>query len=100
MTFLLWPIVWPIEKTRKLLPSVKEESMTRDEISVIADIAEETDVIDEREESVIQNLLMLKDMTVGAIMTPRTVMTSVESHETIESIIKRIPVMVHGRICL
>ena len=76
MTFLLWPIVWPIEKTRKLLPSVKEESMTRDEISVIADIAEETDVIDEREESVIQNLLMLKDMTVGAIMTPRTVMTS------------------------
>ena len=46
----------------------------------------------------IQNLLMLKDMTVGAIMTPRTVMTSVESHETIESIIQRIPVMVHGRM--
>ena len=98
MTILLAPIVWPIEKTRKLLPSVKEESMTRDEISVIADIAEETDVIDEREESVIQNLLMLKDMTVGSIMTPRTVMTSVESHETVGSIIERIPVMVHGRM--
>ena len=98
MTFLLAPIVWPIEKTRKLLPSVKEESMTRDEISVIADIAEETDVIDEREESVIQNLMMLKEMTVGAIMTPRTVMTSVEAHETVGSIIKRIPVMVHGRM--
>ncbi len=98
MTFLLAPIVWPIEKTRKLLPSVKEESMTRDEISVIADIAEETDVIDEREESVIQNLMMLKEMTVGAIMTPRTVMTSVEAHETVGSIVKRIPVMVHGRM--
>ncbi|DAC43431.1 MAG TPA: DUF21 domain-containing protein [Candidatus Thalassarchaeaceae archaeon] len=98
MTILLAPIVWPIEKTRGLLPSVKEEAMTRDEISVIADIAEETDVIDEREESVIQNLLMLKEMTVGAIMTPRTVMTYVESEETIGSVMERIPVMVHGRM--
>ena len=77
---------------------IRDRSMTRDEISVIADIAEETDVIDEREESVIQNLMMLKEMTVGAIMTPRTVMTSVEAHETVGSIIKRIPVMVHGRM--
>ena len=98
MTILLAPIIWPIEKTRGLLPSVKEEAMTRDEISVIADIAEETDVIDEREESVIQNLLMLKEMTVGAIMTPRTVMTYVESEETIGSVMERIPVMVHGRM--
>ena len=43
-----------------------------------------------------QNLMMLKEMTVGAIMTPRTVMTSVEA-ETVGSIIKRI-LSGHGRM--
>ena len=59
MMFALWIIVKPIEITRSLLPAVETETVTRDELSVLADIAEETDVIEEDEEAVIQNLLRL-----------------------------------------
>jgi len=53
MMFLLWIIVKPIQITRSLLPDVETETVTRNELSVLADIAEETDVIEEDEETVI-----------------------------------------------
>ena len=42
-------------------------------LSVLADIAEESDVIEEDEEAVIQNLLKLREIKVSDIMTPRVV---------------------------
>ena len=43
---LLWVIVKPIEITRSLLPAVETETVTRTELSVLADIAEESDQIE------------------------------------------------------
>jgi CBS domain containing-hemolysin-like protein len=98
LIFILFPIVWPIEKIRTLLPAAPNEAVTRDELSHLADIAEEEDVIEEDEETVIKNLLKLREMEVGSIMTPRVVMTTVSSKETIESVMQRLPIMIHGRM--
>ena len=98
MMFALWIIVKPIEITRSLLPAVETETVTRNELSVLADIAEETDVIEEDEEAVIQNLLRLREIMVSDIMTPRVVVTSLSVNDTVSDVLERIPIMVHGRM--
>ena len=40
-----WIIVRPVEIIRAMLPAVETETVTRDELSVLADIAEESDII-------------------------------------------------------
>ena len=58
--FILLPIVYPIEKLRSIFPSVHNEAVTRDELSHLADIAEESQVIERDEEKVIQNFTRIK----------------------------------------
>ena len=98
LMFILLPIVYPIEKIRSLFPAIHNEAVTRDELSHLADIAEETQVIERDEEKVIQNLLGLRERSVASIMTPRVVMQTASSNETVSGILERIPIMVHGRM--
>ena len=98
LIILSWIIVRPVEMIRKMLPAVETETVTRDELSVLADIAEESDIIEEDEEAVIQNLLRLRDIEVQTIMTPRVVVISVLADETIRDVMERIPIMVYGRM--
>mgnify|MGYP002881403680 FL=1 len=93
-----WIIVRPVEIIRGMLPAVDTETVTRDELSVLADIAEESDIIEEDEEAVIQNLLRLRDIEVQTIMTPRVVVVHVSGDETIREVMERIPIMVYGRM--
>ena len=93
-----WIIVRPVEIIRGMLPAVDTETVTRDELSVLADIAEESDIIEEDEEAVIQNLLRLRDIEVQTIMTPRVVVVHVSADETIREVMKKIPIMVYGRM--
>jgi len=95
---LLWVIVKPIEITRSLLPAVETETVTRTELSVLADIAEESDQIEEDEEAVIQNVLRLKEISVSEVMTPRVVITTVQADETVKDVLDRIPIMIYGRM--
>lgn len=98
LMFILFPIVYPIEKIRRLFPAIQNEAVTRDELSHLADIAEETHVIERDEEKVIQNLLGLRERTVASIMTPRVVMATASGNETVSQILERIPIMIHGRM--
>ena len=95
---LLLPIIWCIELMRAPFPQVETETVTRNELSVLADIAEESDVIEEDEEAVIQNLLKLREMRVSDIMTPRVVITAVSADDTVKQVIEKIPIMIHGRM--
>lgn len=98
LMWVLWPIVGIIELMRAPFPHVVTETVTRNELSVLADIAEESDVIEEDEGAVIQNLLKLREMKVTEIMTPRVVMTSVKETETVREVMDRLPIMIHGRL--
>nr|MCS5581095.1 CNNM domain-containing protein [Gammaproteobacteria bacterium] len=77
LIFVLWIFVWTIQILRSFLPKVTTEEVTRIELAVLADIAEESNVIEKDEELVIQNLLRLREIMVGEVMTPRRVMKTV-----------------------
>jgi len=98
LTLLLFIIVIPIEAFRRLLPSAKSSTVTRDELVILADIGEEEGVIEEDEETVIQNLLRLREIGVEDIMTPRVVVTAFQSQMTIRQVLDEIPVLRVSRI--
>jgi CBS domain containing-hemolysin-like protein len=98
MMFILVFIIKPIEIIRGFLPDVQSETVTRTELSVMADMAEESDVIEEDEEKVIHNLLKLREMEVSTVMTPRVVMNTVSYNETVNDILERMPIMINGRM--
>jgi len=94
---LIW-IVAPIEWTRKLFPVPEQETVTRDELAALVDVAEEEKTIETDEEQVIHNLLKLRDIEVADIMTPRVVLSSVPASHTVKQVMDEIPIMVHGRM--
>ena len=97
IALLIW-IVWPIEKLRGIFPIPVQEKVTRKELEAMVEVAEDENVIEEDEETMITNLLRLKDMYVRDIMTPRVVMTCVSIDKTVSDIMEEIPIMLHGRM--
>ena len=73
---LIW-IVVPIQWAKKLFPIPDQETVTRDELAALVDVAEEEKTIEADEEKVIHNLLKLREITVSDVMTPRVVISSV-----------------------
>ena len=98
LIFLLWIFVWTIQILRSFLPEVTTEEVTRTELAVLADIAEESHVIEEDEETVIQNLLRLREIMVSEVMTPRRVMKTVGSRLSVGDVFNDIPIMIFGRM--
>ncbi|HIO25657.1 MAG TPA: DUF21 domain-containing protein [Candidatus Poseidoniales archaeon] len=94
---LIW-IVMPIQWAKKLFPIPDQETVTRDELAALVDVAEEEKTIEADEEKVIHNLLKLRDITVSDVMTPRVVISSVLDTQTVEMVLDEMPIMVHGRL--
>ncbi len=94
---LIW-IVAPIQWTKKLFPTPEQETVTRDELVALVDVAEEEKTIEADEEKVIHNLLKLRDIKVSEVMTPRVVITSVIDTYTVQQVLEEMPIMVHGRL--
>ena len=94
---LIW-IVVPIQWAKKLFPTPEQETVTRDELVALVDVAEEEKTIEADEEKVIHNLLKLRDITVSDVMTPRVVITSVIDTYTVQQVLDEMPIMVHGRL--
>ncbi len=94
---LIW-IVVPIQWAKKLFPIPDQETVTRDELAALVDMAEEEKTIEADEEKVIHNLLKLRDISVSEVMTPRVVITSVLDTHTVEMVLDDMPIMVHGRL--
>ncbi len=94
---LIW-IVAPIEWMRKLFPTQDFETVTRDELAALVDVAEEEKTIGSDEEEVIHNLLRLREIKVKEIMTPRVVLSIVDAKSTVAKVMEEKPIMVHGRM--
>jgi len=98
MIVILIPVVAPIEWIRGLFPDADHETVTRDELAALVEVAEDEEAIEEDEEMVITNLLKLREIPVAEVMTPRVVMTTVPAERTVSEIMEEQPIMVHGRI--
>ena len=57
--------------------------MTRDDVAALADLGEEEGILEVDEETVIHNLLRLREINVHEVMTPRVVLTAFQMDSTI-----------------
>ena len=98
LTKVLSPLFIPILWAKKRLPQPPKTIVTRDELAVLADIGEEEGTLEEDEETVIHNLLKLRDVPVMDIMTPRVVTTAFEESWTIQQVMNDTPILRFSRI--
>ena len=100
MTKMLAPFFVPLLMFKRLLPKAESASVTRDELHALADISEEEGELEEDEETVIHNLLALREMPVKDIMTPRTVTQAFEHGWTIRQVLDDTKILRFGRMPL
>ena len=98
MTKMLTPFFVPLLMFKRLLPKAESASITRDELHALADISEEEGELEEDEETVIHNLLALREMPVKDIMTPRTVILAFKHDWTIRQVLDDTKILRFGRM--
>ena len=74
LTYLLYPIVWIIDKIHNSISDDEPDTgISREEVSAMANIGEEEGVIDNSENKVRQNIIKLDGIKAYDVMTPRVV---------------------------
>ena len=73
LIYILYPIVLLIELFSRWIAPEQETTISREEVSAMANIGEEEGVIDNSENKVIQNIFKLDEIKAYDVMTPRVV---------------------------
>lgn len=88
LTVALSPLIWISERiTKWITQGRKVHAMRREEFAAMADIGVKTGQIDAAESRILRNLIRLPTLTVEDIMTPRTVVFSLQEDSTVEEVI-------------
>jgi CBS domain containing-hemolysin-like protein len=83
---------------KKILPKGEHSLVTRDDVAALADLGEEEGILEVDEETVIHNLLRLREIKVHEVMTPRVVLTAFQMNSTIRQIMDENQVIRFSRI--
>jgi CBS domain containing-hemolysin-like protein len=76
MIFLTYPLVWISAIITRIFSNRKEEqTISREEIAALATIGADEGLFSDKENKIIQNILILKNIKVTEIMTPRVVVS-------------------------
>lgn len=77
LVFVTFPLVWIFERLTMLIaPDRSQSSVSREEVSAMANVGEEEGVIEAKENKLIQSILKLDDVKAEEIMTPATVVST------------------------
>ena len=99
LIFIMYPIVVTIEFLQRLItPKESEATVSRDEVSAMANVAEEGGDLEEDENAIIQNLINMDEVTASDAMTPRVVSAIAPEKMTIKSFYKDKRFLHHSRI--
>ena len=99
LIFLMYPLVLLIELfSRMITPEDVETSVSRDEVSAMANVAEEEGDLEEDENTIIQNLISMDEITAYDVMTPRVVCEIAPESMTLKSFYKNKRFRHHSRI--
>ncbi|NVJ99604.1 MAG: HlyC/CorC family transporter [Alphaproteobacteria bacterium] len=86
---LLLPLVWLSEKlTKSMSHGADGGNFSREEMTAMAQIGHEEGLLDAKERKIVANLMRLHRFTVEDIMTPRAVMFSQTSDQTVGEFLK------------
>lgn len=99
LVFIMYPIVWMVQGITKLISAKEQESMvSREEISAMANVAEEGGDLEEDENEIIQNLINMDEVDAYEAMTPRVVCHIAPESMTVKSFYKDKRFLHHSRI--
>ena len=99
MILLLLPLVWLSEAiTRSLKRTSGPETLSREEFAALAQVGEREGVFDESEMRILRNLFHFGSLRTRDIMTPRTVVFSLEQNTTVRDALAEQGSMVFSRI--
>jgi CBS domain containing-hemolysin-like protein len=94
----LFPIVFFTEKISDLFGGGKIHKLTREEMIVTAEIGADHGTLKKKESNIIKNLLMLDNIYVYDIMTPRSVMMSLDGNFTVAQVMEKYKPIRYSRI--
>jgi len=104
--WLMWPLVQLARGIARVLASGQDEaSVSRDELTALADLGTQEGVFEMEESRILHNLLRFSSLRVRDIMTPRTVVVSLQEDQTIGEVLEshdsfrfsRLPVYAESR---
>lgn len=96
---IMYPCVWLIEKLQKLIsPKSTEAAVSRDEVSAMANVAEEAGDLEEDENEIIQNVINLDEVKASDVMTPRVVCAIAPENMNLRAFIRDKRYKNHSRI--
>ncbi len=100
LIFIMYPIVVCIEWLQKLITPKdnSDTTISRDEVSAMANVAEEEGDLEEDENAIIQNLINMDDVTAADVMTPRVVAHIAPERMTIKTFYRDKRYLHHSRI--
>ena len=99
MILMLLPLVWLSEAiTRSLKRRIATQKMSREEFAALTLVGEREGVFDESEMRILRNLFHFGSLRTRDIMTPRTVMFSLEENTSVREAIARRGSMIFSRI--
>lgn len=87
MVVLTYPLVFVSDLMTRLFKKGDGNKTSREEISVLVEMGTKDGIIQERENTVIQNLINLTETTVEEAMTPRTVVVAAKNTMTLNELI-------------
>ena len=96
---ILYPLVILVEGLTKLVtPKDQESAVSREEVSAMANVAEEEGDLEEDENAIIQNLINMDDIDAADAMTPRVVCATAPESMTMRAFYKDKKYLHHSRI--
>lgn len=99
MILVLRPFVWLSEAITRMLKRTRvAQTFSREEFAALARVGEEQGVFDESEMRILRNLFHFGSLRTRDIMTPRTVMFSLEENTTVQDAVAERGSMIFSRI--
>jgi CBS domain containing-hemolysin-like protein len=98
LIFLLFPIVWVSEKLSQAFKPLNEPEFSREEVIATIELGAQEGTLKSRESMIIKNLLMLDQLFVGDIMTPRSVAFSLDAQDSVGEVFNKFKPLRFSRI--
>ena len=99
MIIITYPLVIMAGYITRLFSNNKDElSVSREEISALANIGTEEGIFEEKENKIIQNLIRLRTVKVSEIMTPRVVVTVADENMPLQEFLVKKEFLHYSRI--
>ena len=99
MIFITYPlVVMSVVITKLISKNDKDQTTSREEIAVLANIGKDEGLFSEKENKIIQNIIRLKNIQISEVMTPRVVVAVADQSLTMEDFLNNKEYLKFSRI--